>query len=118
MGEQTGLAHRVDADGILQVVFDLPGQRVNLLTLQNLQELGRLLDEARSRDEIRAVFFASAKPGISGGHRSAGAKVCNRGNDAHGNCDEGEGGQALQRANPSKFVEICRRPPQRDSRRR
>jgi 3-hydroxyacyl-CoA dehydrogenase/enoyl-CoA hydratase/3-hydroxybutyryl-CoA epimerase len=64
MSEQSGLLHSIDADGVLRVVFDLPGQRVNLFTEHNLQELSRMLDEARARDEIRAVLFASAKPGM------------------------------------------------------
>ena len=49
--EVSGLSHRIDGDGVLRVVFDLPGERVNLLGPATLEELGRLADEAGRRDE-------------------------------------------------------------------
>ena len=60
--DATGLSHRIDGDGVLRVLFDLPGERVNLLGPAELEELGRLADEAARRDDIRAILFASAKP--------------------------------------------------------
>ena len=39
----SGVYRRLDADGILRIVFDLPGKPVNLLTPENLQELERIL---------------------------------------------------------------------------
>jgi len=60
--EGPGLTQRVNADGVLLVAFDFPGALVNLLSVGVLQELDRILDEARRLDEIRAILFASAKP--------------------------------------------------------
>ena len=62
--EQIGMAHRVDDDGLLWVVFDNPGERVNLLTADIVEALNRLLDEARRRTDVRGVLFASRKPGV------------------------------------------------------
>jgi 3-hydroxyacyl-CoA dehydrogenase/enoyl-CoA hydratase/3-hydroxybutyryl-CoA epimerase len=59
-----GLRHRLDADGVLRIVFDMPGERVNLLNAEILEELGRVLDDARGRDEVLGLLFASAKPGM------------------------------------------------------
>lgn len=64
MHETTGVTHRIDADGILRVVFDNPALKVNLLDRSILQYLSAVLDEARRRDDIRAVLFQSAKPGV------------------------------------------------------
>jgi len=65
MGEiavNSGMSHRFDADGVLRIVFDRPGERVNLLNGEILRELGALLDSARDRDDVRGLFFVSAKP--------------------------------------------------------
>ena len=62
MQREPGLAQRVDADGILRIVFDTPGEQVNLLDSQVLDRLGRILDDARRREEVRAVLLSSAKP--------------------------------------------------------
>ena len=56
------LAQRLDGDGILRIVFDTPGRRANLLSSGLLEALDRLLDEARGRQEIRALLFSSSKP--------------------------------------------------------
>ena len=60
----SGLAHRIDDEGILWIVFDGPGERINLLTRENLLELSRLLVEAGTRSDIRGILFTSAKPGM------------------------------------------------------
>ena len=57
-----GLSHVLDDDGILSFIFDTPDSRVNLLDGRILQEMGQLLDRARSTDEVRALLFKSAKP--------------------------------------------------------
>ena len=49
-----GITHSVDGRGILQVTIDLPGERVNLLGTALLEELSRLLDQARDAEEVRA----------------------------------------------------------------
>jgi len=62
MNGSRAIAHRIDSEGVLRVTFDSPGEKVNLLNEEVLRELGRVLDEARARDDVRAVLFASAKP--------------------------------------------------------
>ena len=64
MSEHPGITHRIDAEGILRVTFDLPGERVNLLNEQVLRQLDRVMDDTRRREEVRAVIFRSAKPGM------------------------------------------------------
>jgi 3-hydroxyacyl-CoA dehydrogenase/enoyl-CoA hydratase/3-hydroxybutyryl-CoA epimerase len=64
MADAVGFSHRLDAHGILYVVFDRPGERVNLLDERSLRELDRLLEDARRREAVRAVLFGSAKPGM------------------------------------------------------
>ena len=57
-----GMTHTWDDTGILNVVFDRPGERVNLLTPDILVELGRLLDQARGHPDLRGLLITSAKP--------------------------------------------------------
>lgn len=60
----TAIQHRVDGDGILRILFDAPDEPVNVLHAHLLEHLGKLLDEARPRDDIRGLFLGSSKPGI------------------------------------------------------
>jgi len=55
---------QLDADGILRILFDRPESGANLLDGRLLDELDRLLEEAAARDDVRALLFASAKPGM------------------------------------------------------
>ena len=64
MLEPYGVSERLDADGILRLVFEMPETKVNLLSQGLLQALGELLDAVKNRDEVRAVMFASSKPGM------------------------------------------------------
>jgi 3-hydroxyacyl-CoA dehydrogenase/enoyl-CoA hydratase/3-hydroxybutyryl-CoA epimerase len=64
MSESQHFTHRVDTDGVLQIVFNSENEKVNLLSEATLKGLDRLLDEARNRDDIRAVLFSSDKPGV------------------------------------------------------
>ena len=64
MHEAVGVRHQIEGAGILRIIFDTPDSKVNLLDERVLRELARLLDEARRRDEVRAVLFTSAKPGM------------------------------------------------------
>jgi len=59
-----GMTHRWDDAGILTVVFDRPGESVNLLTPDILEELNRLLDRARGHPDLRGLLLTSAKPGM------------------------------------------------------
>ena len=64
MSTEQNFTHRIDGDGVLRVVFDTPGQKVNLLSESTLRGLDRLLEEVSHRDDIRAVLFTSAKRGM------------------------------------------------------
>ncbi len=64
MAIEEGIDHRIDEDGIVHIVFDRPGDRVNLLTPAILRELAQLLDHLRGHADARGVVFESAKPGV------------------------------------------------------
>jgi 3-hydroxyacyl-CoA dehydrogenase/enoyl-CoA hydratase/3-hydroxybutyryl-CoA epimerase len=59
-----GMTHRWDDGGVLTIVFDHPGEPVNVLTPEIFEELNRLLDQARSHPDLRGLLFTSAKPGM------------------------------------------------------
>lgn len=63
MSDASGMNHWIDPNGVVHVVFDRRGDKVNLLTPGALQELGELLDSIRGRDDVRGLIFKSAKPG-------------------------------------------------------
>lgn len=88
----TGIVHRVQ-DGILRITFDRPDSRVNLLTPENLEELGRLLDGVATRDDVRGILFESAKRGtfIAGMDVEAIASV----RDSHVAADAARRGQRI-----------------------
>ena len=58
------LEQRLDADGILMVLLDRPDSGANILDGRLLEELDRLCEEIAGRDDVRALLFASAKPGM------------------------------------------------------
>jgi 3-hydroxyacyl-CoA dehydrogenase/enoyl-CoA hydratase/3-hydroxybutyryl-CoA epimerase len=63
MSDVSGMNHWIDPNGVVHVVFDRRGDKVNLLTPDALQELGELLESIRGRDDVRGLIFKSAKPG-------------------------------------------------------
>ncbi len=50
-------------DGIAWLVFDAPGEKVNVLSAAVLEELNRHLDDLAKRTDVRAVGIRSGKPG-------------------------------------------------------
>jgi len=54
----------VDNEGIAHIVFNLPGEKVNKLSIPILEELEKLLDNAAQNKEIKALAISSAKPEI------------------------------------------------------
>jgi len=64
MPEELGVRHWLDADGILRIVFDRQGERVNLLNEEILRGMGELLDEVRGREDVRGLIISSDKPGM------------------------------------------------------
>src|SRR5262245_779062 len=63
MSDAVGMNHWIDPNGIIHVVFDRPEDKVNLLTPEELAELGELLDSVRGREDVRGLIFKSAKAG-------------------------------------------------------
>ena len=59
-----GIRFLVDDDGIAWVVFDRPGDKVNLLTPEILETMNGLLNEWKVDENVRGVVFTSTKPGI------------------------------------------------------
>lgn len=59
-----GVTYQPDDSGVVHVVFDRPGERVNLLTPEILRRLSEILEEIRVRDDVAGVLFRSAKPGM------------------------------------------------------
>ena len=51
-------------DGIAQVVFDLPGEKVNKFSALVMNELGQVLDHLKGLAGLKAVVFTSGKPGM------------------------------------------------------
>lgn len=93
MSDAHNFTHRIDSEGVLRIVFDTPGQKVNLLSEATLRALDRLLEETRHRDEIRAVLFTSGKHGmfIAGMDIDQIASV----NDAYSGAEAARFGQAV-----------------------
>lgn len=63
MRDELGVHHRVDEQGVVHIVFDRPGEKVNVLTGPMLEHLAQLLDEIGRREDVRGVVFSSGKPG-------------------------------------------------------
>jgi 3-hydroxyacyl-CoA dehydrogenase/enoyl-CoA hydratase/3-hydroxybutyryl-CoA epimerase len=59
----SGLRHEIDPQGVLHVVFDRPGDKVNLLDGSLLRRLDGLVDEIRRDDRVRGIVFRSEKHG-------------------------------------------------------
>jgi 3-hydroxyacyl-CoA dehydrogenase/enoyl-CoA hydratase/3-hydroxybutyryl-CoA epimerase len=53
----------VAADGLATLVFDLPGRKVNVFTLEVGEELGRMVAELAARRDIACLVLLSGKPG-------------------------------------------------------
>jgi 3-hydroxyacyl-CoA dehydrogenase/enoyl-CoA hydratase/3-hydroxybutyryl-CoA epimerase len=63
------LRRELDDDGVLTLLLDLPGEKLNTLGKGLIPELERALAEVESDPEVRAVVLASGKPDsfIAGG---------------------------------------------------
>jgi 3-hydroxyacyl-CoA dehydrogenase/enoyl-CoA hydratase/3-hydroxybutyryl-CoA epimerase len=61
---KTSIEVSINENGIAEVVFDLPGSPVNLLSTEVLLELERHLDAMKEDESIKAALFCSAKEGV------------------------------------------------------
>lgn len=69
---QLGQALRVESDGEIGVlIFDVPGDKVNILSSPIMQELDQHLEALQSRTDLHALVFISGKEG----NFIAGAKI-------------------------------------------
>jgi 3-hydroxyacyl-CoA dehydrogenase/enoyl-CoA hydratase/3-hydroxybutyryl-CoA epimerase len=64
MSDALGMTHSWDEAGVLSLVFDRPGESVNILTPEILEALNRLLDQARGHPDLRGILLSSPKPGM------------------------------------------------------
>src|SRR5947208_13111035 len=55
------LTFNVNENGVGTVVIDLPGERLNLLNRQALEEMEVILGRVEKSDEIRAIVIISGK---------------------------------------------------------
>src|SRR5512135_401151 len=55
--------YRINKEGVAILTFDLPGDKVNKLTMPVMEELNRLLDEMAGNKEIKALVVRSGKEG-------------------------------------------------------
>lgn len=62
MDASAGIRHQLDAQGILHVVFDTAGNKLNLLSSRALEALAALLEGFQGRDDVRGLLFRSEKP--------------------------------------------------------
>lgn len=60
----TAFKFNVDESGIANLVFDLPGEKVNKLSMPVLEELEKTLDDLAKDPNIKALVFSSGKEDI------------------------------------------------------
>lgn len=51
----------VDSEGIATLLFDMPGEKVNKINLSILDELEKIIDQIKSRQDIKALIIRSGK---------------------------------------------------------
>lgn len=54
----------VNSEGVATLFFDLPGEKINKLSLEVLDELEQVLDQAAGNSNIQVLVVKSLKPGI------------------------------------------------------
>jgi 3-hydroxyacyl-CoA dehydrogenase / enoyl-CoA hydratase / 3-hydroxybutyryl-CoA epimerase len=57
----SAFSYEINNDGIAILTFDLPGEKINKLTMPVIEELDRLLDELAAKKDIKALVFRSGK---------------------------------------------------------
>ncbi|MBA3815331.1 MAG: enoyl-CoA hydratase/isomerase family protein [Parachlamydiaceae bacterium] len=54
----------VDKEGIANIIFDLPGEKINKLSMETMKEFDEMLDQVAANKEIKALIISSGKPDI------------------------------------------------------
>jgi 3-hydroxyacyl-CoA dehydrogenase/enoyl-CoA hydratase/3-hydroxybutyryl-CoA epimerase len=57
----SAFSYEMNKDGIAILTFDLPGEKINKLTMPVMDELDRLLEELATKKDIKALVFRSGK---------------------------------------------------------
>lgn len=55
------------SDGVAVITWDLPGKSMNVMSFDGLEELGHLIDEALSNDDVKGVVITSGKDSFAAG---------------------------------------------------
>ena len=63
----TDFTATTDAEGIVTIVWDVPGRSMNVLSLEGLAELAALIEAALAEASVRGVVITSGKPDFAGG---------------------------------------------------
>ena len=63
----TDFTMETGADGVAIITWDVPGKSMNVLSLEGLTELDRLIDAALADDAVKGVVITSAKKDFAGG---------------------------------------------------
>lgn len=65
---ETNFRTDLDADGVLSIVWDMPGRSMNVLTEDAIRELASLVERVASDEAVKGAVISSGKPGsFSGG---------------------------------------------------
>ena len=63
----TDFTATTDAEGIVTILWDVPGRSMNVLSLEGLAELAALIEGALADASVRGVVITSGKPDFAGG---------------------------------------------------
>ncbi len=63
----TEIFHYNVEDGVAVLTWDLPDRSMNVMTLEGLEQLDRLIDQAHGDDKVKGIVLTSAKPDFAGG---------------------------------------------------
>jgi 3-hydroxyacyl-CoA dehydrogenase/enoyl-CoA hydratase/3-hydroxybutyryl-CoA epimerase len=64
---QTSFRTELDGDGVLSVVWDMPGRSMNVLTADAIGELAEIVERVAADEAIKGVVVSSGKDSFSGG---------------------------------------------------
>jgi 3-hydroxyacyl-CoA dehydrogenase/enoyl-CoA hydratase/3-hydroxybutyryl-CoA epimerase len=67
MTDFTNFRFEVDADGIALATWDMPDRSMNVITLEVMEELSRLVDAVAGDEAIKGCVITSGKEAFSGG---------------------------------------------------
>ena len=56
-----------DADGVAVITWDVPGKSMNVLSLEGLEQLDALIDDAHADDAVKGIVITSGKADFAGG---------------------------------------------------